>query len=146
MASPSNKTSEIESLRDRIRAGGLRSTSARLAVLQVLMAAESPMSHAEVAQQLAARGFDKATVFRNLVDLVDADLLSRTELGDHVWRFEVRDPAHSVGGGHPHFVCTDCGGVTCLSELDFDDRSQSAASKIGTVTEILLKGVCNDCR
>lgn len=146
MPSTSHDSHELETLKDRIRAVGLRSTSARLAVLRVLLAAHAPLSHAEVVERLASSGFDKATVFRNLVDLVQADLLMRTELGDHVWRYEVRDPAHSAGGGHPHFVCTDCGGVTCLSELDFDDRSQAAASKIGRVTEILLKGVCNDCR
>ena len=37
----------------------------------------------------------------------------RTELGDHVWRFEVHDRTHSEKGQHPHFVCVTCGSVTC---------------------------------
>ena len=92
------------------------------------------------------QGIDKATVFRNLVDLVDAELLSRTELGDHVWRFEVRVSGADNNAQHPHFICLDCGGVTCLSDLDFDAPSRKAASRVGEIKEILIKGVCVDCR
>ncbi|HSG71406.1 MAG TPA: transcriptional repressor, partial [Planctomycetaceae bacterium] len=90
-ASP-DEIAEIESLQQRIRAAGLRCTSARLAVLRELGKSASPLTHADVAERLAVQGIDKATVFRNLVDLVDAELLTRNELGDHVWRFEIRPP------------------------------------------------------
>ena len=50
--------------------------------------------------------------------LVKAGLLHRHDLGDHVWRFELgEDPcAPSVHDemGHPHFMCVECGDVTCL--------------------------------
>jgi Fur family ferric uptake transcriptional regulator len=138
---------EIESVA-RIRAMlsevGLRTTSARLAVVRRLQAARSPLSHAEVAENLVPLGFDKATVFRNLTDLVDAGLVSRTELGDHVWRFELRKKAHH-DEQHPHFVCVDCGSVTCLHDVDMPKAAQKSWSKIGHVTEILLKGHCNTC-
>lgn len=143
---PPNNPQEIERLQQQIRDAGLRCTAARLAVLQELIEAESPLTHAEVAERLSDQGLDKATVFRNLVDLVDAQILSRTELGDHVWRFEVRSQDAHAGEHHPHFICLDCGGVTCLSELDFDKRSQQAASRVGDIKEILIKGICVDCR
>jgi Fur family ferric uptake transcriptional regulator len=143
---PQNEPSKTERLQQQIRNAGLRCTNARLAVLRVLTNAESPLTHAEVAERLSNRGLDKATVFRNLVDLVDAQLLSRTELGDHVWRFEIRSPDAHTGEHHPHFICLDCGGVTCLAELDFDKKSQQAASSVGDVKEILIKGICLDCR
>ena len=44
------------------------------------------------------KGIDKATAFRNLNDMTDAGLLRRTELGDHVWRFELR--RQDGAGGH----------------------------------------------
>jgi len=142
----SKPVSTPEQLKARIRDAGLRCTAARLAVLQTLSQAESPLTHAEVAEQLIDRGVDKATVFRNLVDLVDAEILLRTELGDHVWRFEVRRPGTEEEDQHPHFVCLDCGGVTCLTELDFDAPSRRAANKVGEIKEILVKGVCIECR
>ncbi len=136
---------EVALLREIIREAGLRCTSARLAVLQRLRQADSPITHAELAEELVPLGFDKATVFRNLSDLTDAGLVIRTELGDHVWRFEVRDPNDPDDGKHPHFVCVDCGRVTCFSDVVFDKSTQKRANRIGRVTEILLKGHCLEC-
>lgn len=138
---------EIESvakIRTMLSEVGLRTTSARLAVVRRLQSAKSPLSHAEVAENLVPLGFDKATVFRNLTDLVDAGLVSRTELGDHVWRFELRKAAHHEEQ-HPHFVCVDCGSVTCLHDVEMPKTAQKSWTKIGKVTEILLKGHCNTC-
>jgi len=138
---------EVESvatIRALLAGVGLRTTSARLAVVRRLQGAKSPLSHAEVAEDLVPLGFDKATVFRNLTDLVDAGLVSRTELGDHVWRFELRKKAHH-DEQHPHFVCVDCGSVTCLHDVDMPKTAQETWAKVGRVTEILLKGHCNTC-
>src|SRR5579871_3937132 len=100
-----SSTSDVATLQELLRGAGLRSTTARIAVLQRLRSARSPLSHAELAGQLTPLGLDKATIFRNLSDLTDAGLLVRTELGDHVWRFEIHDRAHGEKGHHPHFVC-----------------------------------------
>jgi Fur family transcriptional regulator, ferric uptake regulator len=136
---------EVAELRALIRGAGLRSTSARLAVLQHLRLAHSPITHADLAEELVPLGFDKATIFRNLADLTEADLVTRTELGDHVWRFEIRDPEDPHRGKHPHFVCVDCGKVTCFSDITFGKATQRRTEKVGRVTEILLKGHCHDC-
>jgi Fur family ferric uptake transcriptional regulator len=139
------KPDDLATIRDRVRTAGLRCTSARLAVMRELAKAGAPVSHAEVADNLASLGLDKATVFRNLNDLADAGLVIRSELGDHVWRFEIRDPHAPDGGQHPHFMCVDCGGVTCLSDVEFDPATRKKAAQIGIVTEILLKGRCKKC-
>ncbi|MEX2285734.1 MAG: transcriptional repressor [Planctomycetaceae bacterium] len=136
---------EDRELRRLLRDAGLKCTSARLAVMSRLRRASSPLTHGELAAELVPRGFDKATVFRNLIDLTEADLVSRTELGDHVWRFEIRNSGDRDSGGHPHFVCIDCGSVTCLSEIEFDSATKKRAAQLGQVTEILLKGHCADC-
>jgi Fur family transcriptional regulator, ferric uptake regulator len=134
----------VAEIRTMLSAVGLRTTAARLAVVRRLQAAKSPVSHAEVAEELVPLGFDKATVFRNLTDLVDAGLVRRNELGDHVWRFELKNP-HHPDGQHPHFVCVDCGGVTCVHDVEMPKNAQKSFSKIGRVTEILLKGHCRSC-
>jgi Fur family ferric uptake transcriptional regulator len=150
----------LETVKARVRDAGLRCTAARLAVLQHLDSAPGPRSHAEVAEALADRGFDRATIYRNLVELTEAKLASRVELGDHVWRFEVKRP-HTPGHGdeHPHFVCTTCGEVSCLDDVRVAITPKAAAAKgrkaksrtaargpaIHSVTEILLKGRCGEC-
>lgn len=137
----------LADLQSRIREAGLRSTAARIAVLRELIEARTPVSHAELAEKLVPLGFDKATVYRNLMDLSEVGMVSRTELGDHVWRFELRRDGVGHNNDHPHFLCTDCGMVTCLSDV-----SVNLAAMLGgkhapgmTVTEVLLKGRCGTC-
>jgi len=136
---------DLESIREEIRSVGLRATPARLATLLLLQRKGAPLTHADVAAALATHGIDKATAFRNLNDLADAGLLRRTELGDHVWRFEITH-GHSEDNAHPHFVCIDCGSVTCLSDLQLTAGSQQKSNGVGEVTEILLRGHCTGCR
>lgn len=116
-----------------IHNAGLRSTPARLAVLERLADAKKPMSHGELADGLQAADVDRATVFRNLTDLTEAGLLTRLDLGDHIWRFELM-------ARHPHFVCNDCGEVACLSESDIQ-----VSAKLAGVSEVLLRGQCGAC-
>ena len=141
-----NKTRK-EELRALIRECGLRVTSARVAVCEILSQAGTPLTHAEVAKALAARDIDQATVFRNLTDLVDAGLIRRMEVGDHLYRFEWRgdDQANT---GHAHFVCVECGEVTCLTDLK--PATPAALQRAGKnvirdVTEVLYKGHCSSC-
>lgn len=128
--------------RQAIQSAGLRATGSRIATLLVLRDASAPMTHAEVAAELAGQPVDKATVFRNLNDMVTAKLLRRSELGDHAWRFElVTDEDHQ----HPHFVCVDCGNVSCLHDVELTSKNKTARRALRQVTEVLLRGRCNDC-
>jgi Fur family ferric uptake transcriptional regulator len=134
-----------DSIQSEIRRSGIRATPARLATLSLLRESASPMTHAEVARHLASAGIDKATAFRNLNDLAECGLLRRTELGDHVWRFEAVGDGGSEDGGHPHFLCVDCGTVSCLGDVKLTAGSLRQSAKVGEVTEILLRGHCNAC-
>ncbi len=155
----------LDAIKAIVRDAGLRCTAARLAVLQHLVKARGPRTHAEVARALADRGFDRATIYRNLTELTEARLVARVELGDHVWRFEPKRPQPDGGKvrEHPHFVCTTCGEVSCLDDVEVaitpkpdQTRRPGQASgrarpaghrrgRIGSVTEVLLKGRCEQC-
>ena len=131
--------------RQMIQATGLRATAARVATLLVLRDASAPLTHAEVSDRLAEHDIDKATVFRNLNDMVTANLLRRSELGDHAWRFEIMVGGKQEHAPHPHFVCVDCGTVACMEEVELTNKSKTASSGFGQITEILLRGHCHDC-
>jgi Fur family ferric uptake transcriptional regulator len=140
-----SKSEQSKSIKDAIREAGLRATPARIATLKLLHGATFPLTHAEVAEELQDLGVDKATVFRNLNDMTAAGLLRRTELGDRVWRFELMAEGGGHDSSHPHFVCVDCGTVSCMDEIKLTAGSLRSSQKIGEVTEILLRGHCNDC-
>jgi len=132
-------------MRDRVRAAGLRSTAPRLAVYRRLWAAQSPVSHAELTTALAEEGFDRATIYRNLNDLAEAGLVTRTDLGDHVWRFELKREGAHAAGEHPHFTCNDCGTVECLPDVKVAVTGGTKKSPRIAFDEVYLKGTCSDC-
>jgi len=151
--SKSSLKEEEAVFREAIRKAGLRMTSARLAVMKVLVQMRSPVSHAELIVALEGSGFDRATLYRNLVDLTEAGLLERIDLGDHVWRFELR----ALGGGrkaqkqransHPHFACVDCGQVSCLPEVTLQTNSNLKMPKALSEqrVSVQIRGQCDDC-
>jgi Fur family ferric uptake transcriptional regulator len=118
---------------------------ARVTVLEYLAANQQPMSHGDIAEALFSDGLDRATVYRNLMDLSDAGIVERTDLGDHVWRFELRksDDEH----GHPHFMCTECGSIACLGEDVVQIVATRAAPRAIAKREVAvhIKGRCDSC-
>lgn len=146
MSAKAKKT--LDDLRAQIRGAGLRVTAPRLAVLRCLVGATTPQSHGELVDRLAGDGWDRATIYRNLTDLTEAGLARRTDLGDHVWRFEAQGEgtAHDVTS-HPHFLCNECGGVVCLPgesvHLTPARGAPRALRKSGV--EIQIRGRCDRC-
>jgi len=131
----------LEIAKNSLRESGLKVTPSRLAVHRVLFCSDHPLTHSEVAVEVKDLSSDQSTIFRNLNDLVEAGLVNKRELGDHVWRFELirNHETHD----HPHFLCEDCGQVTCIPESTF---SLKKSAKFGEVTQVLLKGHCSDCQ
>jgi Fur family ferric uptake transcriptional regulator len=138
MSKPSIETGD---LKRELREAGLRATGSRVAVLRCVRKVARPVALADVVDLLGAEAPDRATVYRNLVDLADAGLLRRAHLGD-AWRFEEGDEK-----AHAHFVCTQCGNVECAPEVELQVASGRAAPhavKDGHF-EVQLHGLCDDC-
>jgi Fur family ferric uptake transcriptional regulator len=108
----------------------------------------TPVSHPELFEALAQQGFDRATLYRNLVDLAEAGIVRRTDLGDHVWRYEMRSSEDGHVIEHPHFVCTDCGEVACLPGVDVkivSSGNETPRSVRSHKVAVQLSGRCNQC-
>ena len=139
------KMNSQEWAREKIRSAGLRATPARIATLKVLHGSRSPLTHAEVSDKLENLEIDKATIFRNLTDLVARNVIRRSALGDNVWRFEIiKESAHEPDS-HPHFICIDCGSVSCMEDVELKRTSTSKSPLFERITEIVLRGHCNEC-
>ncbi len=115
MAKSSKKQVDLDSLREELRQVGLRATGPRVAVLRNLYNANGPVSHADLATELAPEGWDRATVYRNLIDLTEAGILKRTDHGDHTWRFLLRK-ADVASQGKAFFICDVSGEMTPLPD------------------------------
>lgn len=138
----------VQELRTRLRSAGLRATGPRMAVLEYLIEVGGPVTHGDVAEHLEPSGLDRATVYRNLIDLSDVGILRRADLGDHVWRFElIGEGGSEVEEVHPHFVCNSCGVVACLPEQAITIRAVRGAPRAlrRPGLEIKVSGLCDAC-
>lgn len=149
MKTASRAIADLDAYKDALRAVGFRCTAPRLVVLDHLHRTRGPSSHAELANALEGRGFDRATLYRVLMDLTEAGLLTRTDLGDHTWRFELRAASGNASHAddHPHFVCVDCGEISCLEGLSVkvNDKSKAPQSLRNKDVQIQVKGRCDAC-
>ena len=142
-----------ERLDDFIRRKGLRRTGQRETIVKAAFSKDEHFTAEELFER--ARKLDsetsRATVYRTLSLLVEADLLREIDLGDNQTTY---DPNFLEKPSHNHLVCIDCGKVVefedshlellndCLSRrLGFRPVRQSI--KIEACCEQLrTKGVC----
>ena len=137
-----------QAIRGELHAAGLRATPARVAVLRVLREAEGPLTHAEVVERLEGEHWDRATIFRNLMALTEVDFVSRSDLGDRVWRFEAsRQSGGELVHEHPHFLCIACGNVQCIDgvEVKVHRGARLPNSVRAQAVQVQLRGLCDAC-
>ena len=124
----------------------MRATSARIAVLVSLHEQQGPMTHEQVMSSLPEGVFDKASVWRILADLAETGILQRMDLGDRVWRYELLDACRALTDDHPHFLCEDCGEVSCLPPLEIRARDGALPEALrGAEFRVRVMGRCQDC-
>ena len=130
-----------------LRENGLRATAARIAVMRRLATVGGPQSHADVVDALRDDGFDQSTLFRCLNEMADAGVVARLDLGDQIRRFELTDAKNEGAAEHAHFMCIDCGQLSCLSGFTFQLTPDRGARRkeLGEITEVLLRGHCGQC-
>lgn len=133
-------------IRTRLHRAGLRATAPRLAVLALLAEQTRPLAFCEVADALGRTDWDRATTYRNLVKLSEAGLARVVSRAGGMARYTaVRDGSESEHA-HPHFVCSDCGGVSCLPQAAVPvPRVRGRWSASVRDASIQLQGRCPAC-
>jgi Fur family transcriptional regulator, ferric uptake regulator len=129
----------------RVHEAGLRATAPRLAVLRLLATAARPLSHSEVVASIGNDDWDQATLYRNLLKLVEAELARVASHVGGIARYEFRgedDGPHL----HPHFSCRSCGMVECLPEAKLAGPVERSWHPSLAEAELQLVGDCPSCR
>jgi Fur family ferric uptake transcriptional regulator len=130
-----------------LKTTGLRRTTAREAILQLLTNAGRPLSHQDILKRRKGTGsFDRVTVYRTLETLQQAGLLHRIQGTDGTWRF-CRHKYESSGkcaGNHIHFLCSKCDRMSCLPEQPLPWVSPPAGASIHS-KQLVVHGHCAAC-
>jgi len=132
------------SWKEVLRGLGLRSTRPRLLVLSLLELEGRPMSPSELSSFLEG-AVDRVTVYRVLGSLKEAGLLHKVVGKDGVSRFSLNHLRSArCEGGHPHFLCEECGRMFCLRSEGIPRVRAPQGFKVRG-KQLLLYGICGEC-
>lgn len=125
----------------------LRPTKIRVALLEFLHAADSPLSAPEIAEHFIQAGqqVNKTTIYRDLEHLVRIGLLLRVRISDEKQYYELSERGH-----HHHLICKECDRVydVELPENGLLKRVEGFAHRLRFSIEehaIEFYGVCRQC-
>lgn len=133
-------------LHDDIHASGLRVTAPRMRVLRLFHTnPEQHLTAEDVYRLLLGEAEDVgiATIYRVLMQFVDAQILVRNQFEHGPARFEL-----NLGRHHDHLVCTHCGGVEEFVDVAIELRQQAIAAERGFALvdhTLSLYGQCGRC-
>ncbi|WP_163335652.1 Fur family transcriptional regulator [Desulfopila sp. IMCC35008] len=126
---------------------GLDATPNRLHVLEVIGSNNYPLTAAEVFATIdRSHSINRVTVYRILDLLVEKKILEQISSGGRAAHFGLAPNEHHMP--HPHFYCTNCGMMECLSPDSLAVRSGNFLKYFsGTVSriEVRVEGLCRSC-
>lgn len=129
-----------------IRDLGLKVTSQRLEILEVVRNGPSHFTAQEIYEAVSAKnpaiGF--ATVYRFLRTLSEQNFVTEVRMGGMPARYEWAAEQH-----HDHLTCVTCGKIVEFENVEIERLQERVAREFGfTLTDHVLElyGVCPDCK
>ncbi len=115
------KNIDIDSLNERVRKAGMKLTQQRMQMLKILLHHPEPISADEIFKKIdeKSEAMDLVTIYRILKKFEEAELVSRSEFGDGVARFEL---TLESGHHHHHVICRQCQRVEPLHICDLAEH------------------------
>jgi len=124
---------------------GLKLTPQRMVIFQILSEANQHITVDEVYKRAKEEYpmLSLATVYRNMEQMVESDLLKHLDLGGTSMRYDTNLEKHH------HFVCTKCGKVSdvYLDKVNYsldESRSRLGKAQINSL-DLHLQGTCGEC-
>ena len=127
-----------------LKTAQLRVTQQRLDILKILLGAKTPLNREQITEMLGKNGPNKVTIYRILERLFNKGLVHKAFVGDRTWHYEL---AHNctVDQCHPHFICNNCGKVTCLYDIHFPLVEGLGENFIFQRQKIIIEGIGPEC-
>ncbi len=119
-----------ERLDDFIRRKGLRRTGQREMIIKSAFSKDEHFTAEELFDRVrkASTDISRATVYRTLGLMVEADLLREIDLGDNQTTY---DPNFLDKPSHNHLVCIDCGRVVEFEDAHIDLLNDCVTRRLG---------------
>lgn len=141
-----------EKVKDLLREKGLKVTSQRLMVLNILSAHGDKHLTVEEIYDLAKEESPEiglATIYRTVQVLLELHVIEKVTFDDGFARYELNGEETGSGHRHHHAICTQCGKVYSLETDLLDTLEKQVFESLGfevTDHEVKLYGLCSACR
>ena len=141
-----------EKVKDLLREKGLKVTSQRLMVLNILSAHGDEHLTVEEIYDLAKEESPEiglATIYRTVQVLLELHVIEKVTFDDGFARYELNGEETGPGHRHHHAICTQCGKVYSLETDLLDTLEKQVFESLGfevTDHEVKLYGLCSACR
>ncbi len=135
------------SFSEHLKRHGLRLTEERKAILQLILSMKGHFSADEILSRIKESSFNasRATLYRLLPVLVEAEIIQQSLLSESQARYEVTwNKAH-----HDHLICKQCNRIIEFQDNTIEILQREIASKYGFKLEhhvMELVGLCSRCQ
>lgn len=137
----------IDTCAKKLRENDVRETATRKVLLQILHAADAPLSPPEIVSRChsAGRRANKTTIYRDLVRLEQAGIVQKVIVSDRKQYFELTERGH-----HHHFICNECEEIAdvIIDEKSIMEKATRIGERIGfTIAAHAMEfyGTCRRC-
>lgn len=126
---------------------GLNKTPHRRTVLEILINTDRPLSASDVLKRnFGKKKINKVTVYRILSTFKKEGIIREVPNARGIKHYEMACRHNPI---HPHFHCSVCKTMTCLSPLTLSNALEWFAKPYDFIVEdisVNITGVCNRCR
>ena len=131
--------------KDELRSVGLRATTHRISVLEILKNSAIPLTLTSIESSLSENQMDLSTLYRVLDQFEKSGLIMKTV---------PLEPSQSVysyrkGGHQHHLICLECGKITVIEGCPLHEYELKIAEEFNYKIvrhQLELYGVCPECQ
>lgn len=148
-----NMPENQEQFKNLLKKNGLKVTSQRIAILEVLNNRPGKHLTAEEIYDFVKIKYPEiglATVYRTIQLLSELNLIDKLNLDDGYVRYEIgRKDQEETGHHHHHLICLDCGNIYAFQDDLLEALEERINKTLGFLVddhEVKLYGHCKNCR
>jgi Fur family transcriptional regulator, ferric uptake regulator len=134
-------------IKNILKQNRLSITGSRLKILEFFLAKDSALSHADI-EKNTGEIFNRVTVYRTLQAFVEKGIIHLIPTTDNSIKYALCKndcaPGHHHDN-HVHFICDECSKTICLDDVNIPGVKLPKGFK-PQHTEMIVTGVCGDCR
>lgn len=133
---------------DQLRSIQLRVTPLRIALLEFMLAQETPVDVQTCVDFLTEKKvkFDQVSVYRNLEHFVNKGVLKKVDLRDGRYYYEKADACS-------HLICESCGTIAHIHFAELEEATKHLEEKLLSQNKFKIRvpstdffGVCEKCQ